>query len=48
MEEEKMPETEKTDAGTDQKFNDLHGEVLGDRVKVLSTGQNRCKTVFPL
>ena len=46
MEEEKMPETEKTDAGTDQKFNDLHGEVLGDRVKVLSPGRTVAKRFF--
>ncbi|MDE5667604.1 MAG: ABC transporter permease [Clostridia bacterium] len=46
MEEEKTPETEKTDAGTDQKFNDLHGEVLGDRVKVLSPGRTVAKRFF--
>lgn len=47
MEEEKKPETELTpEVGNDEKFNDLHGEVLGDRVKVLSPGRTVAKRFF--
>ena len=41
MEEELKPAT-----GEDTKFDDLHGEVLGERVKVLSPGRTVAKRFF--
>ena len=47
MEEEMKPETGTApEAGEESKFNDLHGEVLGDRVKVLSPGRTVAKRFF--
>jgi len=41
-----MEEELKPDTGEDTKFNDLHGEVLGERVKVLSPGRTVAKRFF--
>ena len=51
MEEEMKPPVEtaeavNAEAGEETKYNDLHGEVLGDRVKVLSPGRTVAKRFF--
>ena len=51
MEEEKKPPVETAEAvnaetGEETNYNDLHGEVLGDRVKVLSPGRTVAKRFF--
>ena len=51
MEENKQPSVEEVEAlnaekAEEAKFNDLHGEVLGDRVKVLSPGRTVLKRFF--